>query len=478
MNLRRLRRHQVTVVTAPSPPKLMASLATMLLATVSLATLAVAGPLETVQGRVDGKSKAVDNAEPTKPAETEAPEEASNEPISHLRVQSERGKHVSLEVAVTSFEPVREGWPTVALVGAIHIGDRAYYQRLNELLAEYDLVLYESVLPEGTGGAGGETAEDQEASTQSAMRFIARLLARHEEQTGRLPDDLSALRGFAAEIDPRVSSFLDRASTDAWGRTFVYRVSRNDGDATFTLTSYGADGEPGGSGADADLTLLQDAGYEPLELMSSEDGLQQQLADALGLEFQLTAVEYGAGNFRPSDMAIDQVRRSLERRGSSFDVLEGSLAGTSLPARVVKVLLQMVKLGDAFTGGAMSDILKVTLIEMLGDESLVEMSLAQVDPALGDVIIGERNAAVMNDLAGVIAQEPEVDSVAIFYGAGHMRDFEERLAELGYEPSGQTWLAGITVNLEESSVSEMEMRRIRFMIRQSLKQAQQMQQRR
>jgi len=38
---------------------------------------------------------------------------------------------------------------SVDLVGAVHIGDSAYYAQLNELFKSYDVILYELVAPEG-----------------------------------------------------------------------------------------------------------------------------------------------------------------------------------------------------------------------------------------------------------------------------------------------------------------------------------------
>ena len=38
----------------------------------------------------------------------------------------------------------------VDLVGAVHVGDKAYYDELNKLFESYDVVLYELVAPEGT----------------------------------------------------------------------------------------------------------------------------------------------------------------------------------------------------------------------------------------------------------------------------------------------------------------------------------------
>jgi hypothetical protein len=39
---------------------------------------------------------------------------------------------------------------TVDLVGAVHIGDIAYYRKLNDLFRQYDALLYELVAPQGT----------------------------------------------------------------------------------------------------------------------------------------------------------------------------------------------------------------------------------------------------------------------------------------------------------------------------------------
>ena len=39
---------------------------------------------------------------------------------------------------------------TVDLIGAVHIGDIAYYDELNKQFTQYDALLYELVAPPGT----------------------------------------------------------------------------------------------------------------------------------------------------------------------------------------------------------------------------------------------------------------------------------------------------------------------------------------
>src|SRR5688572_19496388 len=65
------------------------------------------------------------------------------------RDQQDRATH--LETATIRYVPAGgEAGVVVDLVGVVHIGDRAYYDRLNRQLAQYDVVLYELVAEQGT----------------------------------------------------------------------------------------------------------------------------------------------------------------------------------------------------------------------------------------------------------------------------------------------------------------------------------------
>ena len=63
----------------------------------------------------------------------------------YLRFE-EKPKGAALEVGVISLQHRKSG-AKVDLVGAVHIGDRAYYERLNREFKGYDAVLYEMVKP-------------------------------------------------------------------------------------------------------------------------------------------------------------------------------------------------------------------------------------------------------------------------------------------------------------------------------------------
>jgi hypothetical protein len=69
----------------------------------------------------------------------------------------EAGKVVGMQTAIVRYSPaaaaaagvVKPG-VVVDLVGAVHVGDVAYYEQLNEYFKQYDALLYELVAPEGT----------------------------------------------------------------------------------------------------------------------------------------------------------------------------------------------------------------------------------------------------------------------------------------------------------------------------------------
>lgn len=58
---------------------------------------------------------------------------------------------VALETAIVRYRAASgEGAVTVDLIGAVHMGDRDYYRKLNRQFEDYDVLLYELVAPKGT----------------------------------------------------------------------------------------------------------------------------------------------------------------------------------------------------------------------------------------------------------------------------------------------------------------------------------------
>jgi hypothetical protein len=64
--------------------------------------------------------------------------------------EDDQDRAIALQLAVVTYVPNDERLGlSVDLIGAVHIGDPAYYAQLNELFESYDVLLYELVAPEG-----------------------------------------------------------------------------------------------------------------------------------------------------------------------------------------------------------------------------------------------------------------------------------------------------------------------------------------
>lgn len=91
--------------------------------------------------------------------QAEAP--ADPEKVVFLRTKTnDAGEPVSLQTAVARYVSADgKSKVTVDLIGAVHVGERSYYDELNKRFQKYEALLYEIVAPEGTripkGGVPG-----------------------------------------------------------------------------------------------------------------------------------------------------------------------------------------------------------------------------------------------------------------------------------------------------------------------------------
>ena len=95
----------------------------------------------------------------TKTSKAEKAEDSKEPKLGHdwVRVQNDdKGKVRSMQTAIVryAYAPSKDGKKQkpveVDLIGAVHIGDIAYYRKLNDQFKQYDALLYELVAPEGT----------------------------------------------------------------------------------------------------------------------------------------------------------------------------------------------------------------------------------------------------------------------------------------------------------------------------------------
>lgn len=372
----------------------------------------------------------------TAPAQVPAPE-------SYLRTVSDgSGTEQRLQVASRTF--ARDHAPTIELVGAIHIADADYYKAVQAILDAHEVVLFEAVRPPGAGDGSPVPSEWDDPKrarmTERRVRFLGSAVESYRRTHGTLPATMADLRaGVPGKLRPMVAHSL----ADYWGRPITLRVEGE----TFDVVSVGSDGAPGGEGAAADLHLSDQKPLTPAE-KGEALGLQQRMAKALGLTFQMDGVDYAREHWRNSDMSMDQVQEAVgddAQAGALFSMLDGS----SIMGRLAGFALAMIE-GNPRMAASMK-------VMMLSTLSNADAAFAQLGPEMGRlmrVIIDDRNGVVIRDLGEIIADEPGVKSVAVLYGAGHMNDLEKRLvAELGYTPGETRWVDAIRVDLREAGMT-------------------------
>lgn len=401
----------------------------------------------------------------------------------YVRVVTPDEQSLRLELAIRTLVPKDGAGPVIHLVGAMHIGDAEYYDAMQAYLDVHDVVLYE-----GVGGAREPRLVTEEsldrAKTQHRLRFVGLMAFDAAQRTGAWAKGTSDLLD---QFTGSTRTLLEASLVDGWGHA-IQIEARGDG---VEVISVGADGKPGGEGEAGDMTLSQvlDALWAA-PAPEAVPGLQRDMAHALGLEFQLEGIDYGNAHWRNSDLSMAEIQAAISGRDVIVDGpadeedAEAEDFGESTATEKTARALFSALAGDSMlakTGG--------TLMRMLGSSargrSLVKVMLAdvlsQADALMGaqpgpmrdlmKVIIDDRNVAVVRDLAGILADEREVRSVAVFYGVGHFADLEARIMnDLAYTWESTMWMPAMTVDLRQTGLSRQQLDGFRSMMRASLEQ--------
>ena len=159
------------------------------------------------------------------------------------------------------------------------------------------------------------------------------------------------------------------------------------------------------------------------------DGIQKQLANTLDLSFQLEEMDSHRPNWRNSDMSLDEVKAAIGETGDNADMLFSMLDGSSMLAQVMGAMLNII---ERFPGAAVR--MKVLMMETLATADDVLMAGGPMGENVMKVIIEERNQVVIDDLKALLAAgDPDVHTIAVLYGAGHLEDMEARLIDQRFE---------------------------------------------
>jgi len=118
-----------------------------------LLALAIPTPATWGQGTAIAPAPAAATVTPAQAPAAESPPQSKSaaaatesEAPDFVRVHKADGKPKALQTAVATYrKPGETNGPEVVLIGAVHIGEPAYYSQLNQLFKQYDALLYEMV---------------------------------------------------------------------------------------------------------------------------------------------------------------------------------------------------------------------------------------------------------------------------------------------------------------------------------------------
>ena len=168
---------------------------------------------------------------------------------------------------------------------------------------------------------------------------------------------------------------------------------------------------------------------------------QQGLTKLLGLQFQLDQIDYTAQNFVHADLSPREFNRAMQRRGESWWTMFSKIMQESMARANEKPKKQSPELsfGDLF-GIVFGSNRELKMKRVLADQfSNMEVLTTAFGGEEGSSLITDRNTAALSVLRQQLQKRSQ--SIAIFYGAAHMHDFDQRLRkDFQLQPTEAVWL--------------------------------------
>lgn len=169
--------------------------------------------------------------------------------------------------------------------------------------------------------------------------------------------------------------------------------------------------------------------------------MQTFMRDTLKLHGQLEGIDYEAKNFVHADMSSSQFHDTREKKQESFLKLYLKLWQAQQAAAASD---DATADSDA---AALATLLRIMMSKngslelkrgMASQFDQVEKLMSGVEEGEGTVILGERNRVAFEVLDKQLAAGKK--KLAIFYGAAHLPDMEQRLLKRGFKRTTTEWL--------------------------------------
>jgi len=168
---------------------------------------------------------------------------------------------------------------------------------------------------------------------------------------------------------------------------------------------------------------------------------QQGLTKLHGRQFQLDQIDYKPRNFVHADLSPRQFSDAMQRRGESWwtmftKLMQESMDRANTEEKKSSPDLSFSDLFGIVFGSNRELRMKRLLAEQFSDMEVLTSAFGGED---GSSLITDRNAAALSVLRQQLQKGSK--SIAIFYGAAHLHDFDQRLRkDFNLEPTETVWL--------------------------------------
>lgn len=175
----------------------------------------------------------------------------------------------------------------------------------------------------------------------------------------------------------------------------------------------------------------------PAKSGSPVSAIQRGMKNLLELDFQLDQIDYSAKNFVHADMTPEEFAKSMRDQGES--------AWTMLARMFAYAMAKQSQgnddLSDAKLLMALFDKNRALKLKQIMATQFEDMegALQALEGPKGSTLIAHRNKKALEVLRQQLAAGKR--KIAIFYGAGHLPDFQKRLADdFGLVPGEVRWV--------------------------------------
>jgi hypothetical protein len=177
--------------------------------------------------------------------------------------------------------------------------------------------------------------------------------------------------------------------------------------------------------------------------------IMQVVKMVLDLELQTERIDYTKKNFVHADLSPEQMAEAIHKRGDDgLTLVLGFAADLLRQENLREMQAKEQPKPDSSTPAPDLDILSL-LLDQDGPIKLKRMLAEQLQrmsspadglgPTLNNILITDRNEAALKVFQKEMAKGKK--KIAIFYGAGHMPDFEKHLRlDFGLERKSIQWL--------------------------------------